>query len=57
MKLSNSTTAKSATQQLRQPLNFTYTIKEKTGVFMDLVLSGRRDNPTVTIKPKIILWK
>ena len=53
MKLSNSTTAKNATQQLRQPLIFTYTIKEKTSVFINLVLSGRRSNPTVTIKPKI----
>ena len=53
MKLANSTTAKNATQQLRQPLTFPYTIKEKTSVFMDLVLSGKRDNPTVTIKPKI----
>ena len=53
MKLSNSTTAKNATQQLRQPLIFTYTIKEKTNVFIDLVISGKRSNPTVTIKPKI----
>ena len=53
LRVANSSTAKNATQQLRQPLTFAYTIKEKTGVFMDLVLSGKRSNPTVTVKPKI----
>ena len=53
MKVANSTTAKTATQQLRQPLTFAYTIKAKTAVYMDLVLSGKRSNPTVSIKPKI----
>ena len=53
LKVLNSSTAKTATQQLRQPLTFAYTIKAKTTVYMDLVLSGKRSNPTVTIKPKI----
>ena len=54
MKLTNhSTDEESITQHLRTPLSFAYTLKQKTTVNIDLVVSGKRDDPTVIIKPKI----
>ena len=41
------------TQHLRKTLVFKYTNYAFTHVNMDLIVSGRRKNPTVTIKPKI----
>ena len=53
MDLTNSTGGSNATQVLRQPLSFAYTVKKKTNVFVDMTVSGRRSNPTVTIEPKV----
>ena len=52
MDLENSAERK-ATQYLRQPLNYVYTIREKTKVYIDMTICGRRKNPTITIEPKI----
>ena len=52
MDLENSAERK-ATQYLRQPLNYVYTIREKTKVYIDMTISGKRKNPTITIEPKI----
>ena len=41
------------TQQLRKNLVLKYTNFATTSVYMDLIVSGRRKNPTVTIQPKI----
>ena len=43
----------SVVEHLRQPLVFAYSVKHKTSVNIDLVISGKRSNPTVKIKPKI----
>ena len=53
MRLENSSSSDIITQHLRQPLTFAYTIKKKTAVYIDLVISGKRSDPTLTIKPKI----
>ena len=53
MDLTNSTGGSKATQHLRQPLSFAYTNKKKTSVSIDMTVSGRRDNPTITIEPRI----
>ena len=49
----NSTEKDSIVQHLRTHLDFSYSIKKKTSVNIDLVISGKRSNPTVTIKPKV----
>ena len=41
------------TQHLRKTLVFKYTNFATTSVYMDLIVSGIRKNPTVTIVPKI----
>ena len=44
------------TQYLRQSLALKYqVVKKGAKVYIDLVVSGRRSNPTITIKPKIQL--
>ena len=53
MRLTNSTNADVITQHLRQSLKFAYTIKRKTAVYIDMEISGKRSDPTITIKPKI----
>ena len=53
MRLTNSSKADVITQHLRQSLTFAYTIKKKTAVYIDMVVSGKRSDPTITIKPKI----
>jgi hypothetical protein len=53
MRLTNSTKADVITQHLRQSLKFAYTIKRKTAVYIDMEISGKRSDPTITIKPKI----
>ena len=40
-------------EHYRKPLVFAYSTKSKTTVNIDLILSGKRSDPTVTIKPKI----
>ena len=49
----NDTDKDTIVEHLRQPLTFAYTPKKKTSVNLDLVISGKRSDPTVTIKPKI----
>ena len=44
---------KRATEHLRTPLSFDYTLKTGSTIYMDLILSGRRSNPKIEIKPKI----
>ena len=44
---------KVATEHLRTPLSFAYTLKTGSTINMDLILSGRRSNPKIEIKPKI----
>ena len=53
--LTNVTGENSAVQHIRKPISVSYSfaIKKKTEVYIDLVVSGRRKNPTVKIKPKI----
>ena len=41
------------TQYLRVPLYVNYKVPDKTLIYMDLVVSGARSNPTITINPKI----
>ena len=41
------------TQHLRQPLTFSYTIKKGTSVYIDMIVSGRRKNPSIELIPKI----
>jgi hypothetical protein len=41
------------TQNLKKSLVFQYKLKERQAVYMDLIVSGRRANPTVKIVPKI----
>ena len=41
------------TQHLRKTLVFKYTNYATSSTYMDLIVSGRRKNPTVTIMPKI----
>ena len=53
MRLTNSSSADVITQHLRQSLTFSYTFKRKTAVYIDMVVSGKRSDPTITIKPKI----
>ena len=40
-------------QNLKKTLSFVYTIYEPSSVYIDLVISGKRKNPTVKIVPKI----
>ena len=51
--LTNTTGENRVVQHLRQSLSFAYSIKNKTGVYIDLIVAGKRSNPSVTIKPKI----
>lgn len=41
------------TQNLKKSLVFQYKLKEKQAVYIDLIVSGRRANPTVKVVPKI----
>ena len=41
------------TQNLKKSLVFQYKLKEQQAVYLDLIVSGRRSNPTVKIVPKI----
>ena len=41
------------TQHLREPLNFVYKIQKRIPVFIHLIVSGSRKNPSVKIEPKI----
>ena len=43
----------SVTQILRKPLVFAYTNYQSSSVYIDLIISGRRKNPSIEIKPKI----
>ena len=44
------------TQYLRKSLSFKYqAVKEGAKVYIDLVVSGRRSNPTIEIRPKVKL--
>ena len=40
-------------QILRKPLVFAYSTYKNSSVYIDLIISGRRKNPSVEIKPKI----
>ena len=40
-------------EKLKKSLVFQYKLKEKTVVYIDLIVSGKRSNPTVQIIPKI----
>ena len=40
-------------EYIREPLTFDYTLKLGSDINMDLVLTGRRSNPKIQIKPKI----
>ena len=42
-----------AVEHLRKSLSYSYAIKKKSEVYIELNISGRRKNPTVKIKPKI----
>ena len=53
MRLNQSDKDTDTVQYLRQPLAFSYTFAQKTNVFINLVISGRRSNPTVKIIPKV----
>ena len=44
---------KKVTQYLRTPLSFAYTKPKGSLVYIDLILSGRRRNPDIEIKPKV----
>ena len=48
---------KQVTQYLRTPLNFAYSKRNirDSEIFMDIVVSGRRSNPTIEIVPKVKL--
>ena len=41
------------TQNLKKSLVFQYKLKERQAAYLDLIISGRRSNPTVKIVPKI----
>ena len=41
------------TQHLRKPLSFAYTLKPGTQVYIDMVISGSRKNPTIDLEPKV----
>ena len=43
------------TQHLRDPLVVPYTIHKGTIVYIDMILTGRRKNPTIELKPKVKL--
>jgi hypothetical protein len=43
------------TQHLRDPLVVPYTIHNGTIVYIDMILTGRRKNPTIELKPKVKL--
>ena len=53
MDLTNITGENTAVEHLRKPLYYSYAIKKKSEAYIELVVSGRRKNPTVAIKPKI----
>ena len=42
------------TEHIRTPLVFDYKIKMGSLIYMDLILTGRRKNPNIEIKPKIV---
>ena len=44
----------SVTQILRKSLVFAYTNYQSSSVYIDLILSGKRTNPSIEIKPKIL---
>ena len=44
---------KEVTQVLRSPIAFTYSTREGALVYVDMIVSGRRNNPTVEIEPKV----
>ena len=44
---------KEVTQVLRSPIAFTYSKPEGALVYVDMIVSGRRNNPTVEIEPKV----
>ena len=46
---------KQVTQYLRTPLSFPYRKLTGSLVYLDMILTGRRSNPTIEIKPKIKL--
>ena len=42
------------TEHIRTPLVFDYKLKTGSLIYMDLILTGRRRNPNIKIKPKIV---
>ena len=53
MRLNESDKDSDTVQYLRQSLSFEYTLIRKTNVYVNLVVSGRRSNPTVKVIPKV----
>ena len=56
MDLTNTTGENRVVQHLRQSLSFAYSIKNKTEVYIDLIVVGSRKNASITVKPKIIYF-